>query len=288
MSNQQWVHLIIILIVASMSVIGWIVRRVREYQIQQQARMEQQRRREHALRTGRTELDDAESLAPQVIAMQRSGTAAPPRGSESIHDEARRRLQELAQKRRAELEAMARRAAGQAESPPTSPRPPTAAQRPAAPRPATRPVRPAAPGPGGAFPAPIGRAESDAAEARRRAEKKARAEAARRQALAEQAEERRAATEARAAQEARSRAESAGAAAPTVALEAEAGGPRRPPAGAGAGPALPALGRLSAGIGGAGAMDQWRRAIVMLEVLGPPPGLREPSAEAVLGAPRTF
>lgn len=266
MSNQQWVHLIIIVIVASMSVIGWAVRRLKEYQAQQQMKVDQQRRREHALRTGRAEPDDPGSLAA-------GGPIAagfpPSAGGGSIHDEARRRLQELAQKRKAELEAMARRAA--------------AGQRPAAPaRQKQAPARPAgAPRPS---PAPAGAggrlSESTVADARRRAAMEARSEQQHRQAAAEDAEAR-AEAKARAARQAKQREEASAEEKTAIGSLAAIETPARRAG-------LAGLGAIGAGRSATGvpSVEQWRRAIVMMEVLGPPPGLRGPGEEP--GLARTF
>ena len=267
MTSQQWVHVTIIIIVMGMSAISWAVRRFRDYQAKQQVKAAQQRQREQILRTGRGDanLESPVLLAPPVPA--RPDVSASPGGS--VHDEARRRLQELAQKRRAELEAMARRAAaGQPSQRPPAPRAPQ--------RGSSRPPAPPAPVVRAPKSDPQSRQTQASEDARRRADKQARAAEQRRRTEQDKAAQARDERDAAVRSEPSLLDESASDAAFRQASEAA----RQPTA-------TSALTRIGLGAATpARNIEQWRRAIVLMEVLGPPPGLRGPQIDP--GAPRTF
>jgi hypothetical protein len=86
--------------------IAFVVKKLQEQAAIKRAKDEHARRRVDALRTGR--LEDLEAPAPQVISSA-GGSPAP-----LSHQEATRRLQELAEHRRQQLEELRRRAAAQA------------------------------------------------------------------------------------------------------------------------------------------------------------------------------
>jgi len=132
---SNYVQLIVWALLISTSVIGWLVRLIAQKREEARVRLERRRQEEELLRTGR-----GDEIAPARPAMTAAAAPGP-----ASHDEARRRLQEIAQRRRIELQQMA----GPASSaPPVGPRPPTApiapASRPFQPRPDMRP-RPEAP-----------------------------------------------------------------------------------------------------------------------------------------------
>lgn len=258
MTRQQWTQLIIILLFVGFSVLSWAFRQLREYQQKQAARQAAERRRLEMLRTGRGE------ARAEVQQVEAAPLEAPPRAPD-LHDDARRRLQELAQRRRAELEAMARRAAGGAGGAGGSGAgAPMAGPRPATPVPVQR--TPQARGE-----RPVTKAEQQrraAEQARRRAEKQDkqdRIEAKRRAEQARVVERQRAEADAR--QTAAEQQTAASAAADALGTT-DPGRTARPALAAAIGAA-----RLGPGATPATA-EQWRRAIVLMSVLGPPAALR--------------
>lgn len=259
--NVNWVQLVVILIFVLMTVISWSYRKFKEHQANQARKTAAARRREQLLRTGRVD-DEPELPTRTVIA------TAQPAGSPNVHDDARRKLQELAAKRRRELEEIARRSSGGSTIAPA----PASGQRPgfpaARPRPASAPPTPSfSPPPQRTKPASRpqptpkprpARSPSPAEAARRDAESAARAAAARERAMRQRAAEAsEQADRARRAQAAADADQSAIAAA--AASRSVAQGLRPTPLGA-----------------AGGGLDQWRRAIVLMEVLGPPAADREP------------
>jgi colicin import membrane protein len=260
-SWQQIINIAIIVIVFGASALGWAVKQFGEYQAAKRAKAEALRRREQMLRTGR-----ADERAPTLLDEDRAAAQLSP-GAPSQHDDARRRLIELAQKRQAQLAEMARRAAGggQTASPPAMPTPrPMPVSRGGSPRPAVGP---------GQVRAGSGQPMVSADEQRRRAEKRAKAEAARkrseaqaRQQAAADAEDREAATRRAAAERAREAEEAA---------TAEGTGRRTNVAAA--------IGNLRLGAGSAqGNLERWRNAMILTEVLGPPLAMREAGRDGSL------
>lgn len=252
MTRQQWTQLIIILLFVGFSVLSWAFRQLREYQQKQAARQAAERRRLEMLRTGRGEAQADE----RPVAVAPPG--APPR-SPDLHDDARRRLQELAQRRRAELEEMARRAAGGSVA-----GAPMGGPRPATPVPVQRTPRA-----WGERPATKIEQERRAAEqARRRAEKQDkqdRSEARRRAEQARVVERQRAEADARQAAAEQQTAATAAADALGTSDPGRAGRPSL----------AMAIGAARLGPGSTPAtVEQWRRAVVLMSVLGPPTALR--------------
>ncbi len=266
MGNQQWVHLVIILLVVSMSVLSWLYRQFKAYQSNQAGKVAAQRRREQVLRTGRAD-------EPSV--------AVPPARGVSVHDDARKKLMELAARRKAQLEEMARRAAaggGVGSAPrPTAPLPAPVRRAPAAPspkRPIARPAQqPTPPQPVRGVPSQRQR-QAELEQARRRQELRARAEATRQRAERERAAREQAQT-------------AAGTTITTTEPNQPAEGPgieasQISDAGVVGQPRSTARSQLAATIAGLkmgantprAAAEAWRRAIVMTEILGPSIAMR--------------
>lgn len=249
-NNFQYIKLIIILLFVGFSVASFLYRKFKEQQQQQQAKLDALRRREQMLRTGRVEQDES---FPQPGSIEPPPQQQP--RPETPHDEARRRLQELAAQRRRELEAMTRRAAG---GPPTQAPSPPPVSRPFPARPiATRTTPPRSPVP----PRQTGNPNNAAEQARRQAQKAAKAEEARNRAERE-----------RQARDERARA--------TQALAADsASQPSAEPSPSSLSSPTGAIRILAAGVPvGSRRPEDWRRAIVMMELLAPPAGLRDDQA----------
>jgi hypothetical protein len=258
-------RLIITVLVLSFAGIAAVVKKAKEARAKRDAELRRQQRSDQILRTGRS--DGAPPELPNVA----SPTTRP-----ATAEDARKKLQELAERRRRELAEMMRRAqegkasapAPVANSPQSRPLPrpmpqPMRSAPPAAPRPAPRPVpqqqRPV-------ITPPRTMAEEAArrkqqAEAKRRAEREA---AARRQVAEEQKNLREAS--ARQAREVRDAAPAAAAyqVIPTT----------RPDASARQIAASGALGSALARIGGSSSAGDWRKAIILSELLHQPVGLR--------------
>lgn len=252
MTRQQWTQLIIILLFVGFSVLSWAFRQLREYQQKQAARQAAERRRLEMLRTGRGEARADEQR------VEARPLEAPPRAPD-VHDDARRRLQELAQRRRAELEAMARRAAGGSGG-----GAPKAGPRPATPVPVQRTPQARGERPG----TNVEQQRRAAEQARRRAEKlekQDRIEAKRKAEQAKVVERQRAEADAR---QAAAEQQTAASAAADALGTGESGRSGRPALATAIGAA-----RLGPGATPATA-EQWRRAIVLMNVLGPPAALR--------------
>jgi hypothetical protein len=283
MGNQQWVHFAVIILVLAMSAISWAIRQFRAYQAKQEVKTAAQRRREQMLRTGRT---DSTPVAPTM----RLETPTAP--SVSVHDDARRKLMELAAKRQAQLEEMARRAAAGGGGSPgsagprvggggsrgtfTPPRPVPPAPPPPRPQPTQRPI-PAhrqaqqAPRPGRQAPTPAAVAEN-----RRRQEAKARAEAARERSEREQYTREKATVEALAVKSNAEYTKATGS--PSIASSEITDASAMDLAADTRRSALAAaIGNLRMGAGSpAATLETWRRAIILTEILGSPPALRDP------------
>ncbi|MFN7020110.1 MAG: hypothetical protein ACK4WH_02120 [Phycisphaerales bacterium] len=247
-NNFQYIKLAIILLFVSISVISFLYRKFKEQQAAQEARNEALRRREQLLRTGRLEVPDAE----QTTVMVGLPNQVPPKPM-TVHDEARRRLQELAAQRRRELEGMARRAVGGGGPAPSAgqvlrpiPQPARPIQRSTAPPARTAPTQ---------RPRPQTAQADD--QSRRAAQKAAKAEETRQRAARQRADQERAAraAEARAAIEAASSSKAAA----QQPIEAGAGALR---------------GLAPIGAAGSRRPEDWRRAIVFMELLAPPKSMR--------------
>ena len=259
MTRQQWTQLIIILLFVGFSVLSWAFRQLREYQQKQAARQAAERRRMEVLRTGRADQPPAGEFAST-----RPAPAIPPQAPLDPHAEAPRRLQEPAQRRRAELEAMARRAAGGSGGGAPKAGPRTATPVPVQRTPQARGERPGT---------NVEQQRRAAEQARRRAEKlekQDRIEAKRKAEQAKVVERQRAEADAR--QTAAEQQTAASAAADALGT-GETGRAGRPALAAAIGAA-----RLGPGATPATA-EQWRRAIVLMNVLGPPAALRSDDQE---------
>lgn len=122
--GPQWtnyIQIIVIVLAVSASAIGALLKKLAEQRAVRNQKLARERERETMLRTGR--VDEQREQREAEFSAQ---TSAPPLPNIVPEDEARRRLQELAQRRRAELAEMARRAqsGGGAGAPPTAPTPP--------------------------------------------------------------------------------------------------------------------------------------------------------------------
>ncbi|GEM_PF-1637530 len=270
MNNQyQYIKVIIFVLFIMLSAISWAYRQFKAHQAKQTVNTTIQRQTEEMLRTGRTQ--GSEFAPPPAPTMApRSLSAAPPQqtsiGSPTVHDDARRKLQELASRRRRELEEMSRRAAGtpSANTPAQLSRPamqktdsrPAPAQRTSRPAPSQR-----AQVPQRAQPTP-----SRADQAQRESDRVARAAEARRRSERDQVDR----EQTRLEDEARNRSDDLSMAPnslasigilATQALRTGATSIRNTAV------AVPQ-----------GSLQDWRRAIAMLEVLGPPTSMRDPNS----------
>src|SRR5690349_17678952 len=98
----NYVHLLIILLFVSATVVQWVFRKVQEQAALKRAKNERERRVTEALRTGRTP-------APEPVVAQRVGV---PLSGPVSHADARKRLQELAERRQRQLEELRRAGQG--------------------------------------------------------------------------------------------------------------------------------------------------------------------------------
>jgi hypothetical protein len=245
--------------------IATVVRKAKEARAKRDTELRRQMRDEQVLRTGRP---DAPPALPNVA----SPTMRP-----STAEDARRKLQELAERRRRELAEMMRRAQqGKAATGGSMPAPPTPPQA----RPLPRPM-PQRPAPPTMRPAPIPQAQRNVitpprtfaeenlrrkqqAETKRRAEREA---DARRQVVEEQKTLRDAAD--------RSARETAPASTPNAYQSA-------PVAKAAATAARQAVvGAALSRVGGSTSAAEWRRAIVLSEILHAPVALRPTDEHAM-------
>lgn len=272
-----WAKILIFAIFIGFSVLSWIFKQLKEQNARKEVIRQRERAREEMLRTGRTEQGVPSGQALEADMQMQMPVSA---------DDAKRRLQEIAAKRRAELERLARSqgaggAGGSAGAPPTS-------APPMSPQPARMPPRPASMPPvakAGPMPAPVDLARQREEENRRRsAHQKAVRKAA-------EAEKRKAAAAAKVrAREAEARADEARQSdyAEQVAMEGRraasaAAASAGPSSGSGAGDGSAAQAAATAGRGmsaidsaltrtsaGAGQAADWRRAFVLSELLRPP------------------
>lgn len=113
--NTQWIRLIVIVALLSISVISWAAKKLAEQRQIKQAREARERLAEQVLRTGRTE----DGVAVSTVST--SPAAAAP-NQVAGHADARRRLQELAERRQRQLEELRRKQGqgGQGQSTVTS------------------------------------------------------------------------------------------------------------------------------------------------------------------------
>lgn len=114
--------LVLVLVVLSFSAIGWILRKAAEKRAAREVQVRRARQQEEMLRTGRAEPERSSTPARQADAPPVSAqTTYTPSAGAPAHDEARRRLQEIAAKRRAELAEISRRAAQSGQATPNPP-----------------------------------------------------------------------------------------------------------------------------------------------------------------------
>ena len=126
--SPQWIRYAIWAIIIGITVLSWLMRFIAQKRQEAQAKAARRRREEEVLRTGRSE--DGSPVSTTAHTVLTAGPAG--------HDEARRRLQEIAQRRRAELEQMARQQ--QPRQAPPAVAPPMARPAPAVARPARQPA----------------------------------------------------------------------------------------------------------------------------------------------------
>jgi hypothetical protein len=277
----NYIQLLVLLLVFAASAIGWVWRKYQEQREIQRIERDRERRRMEGYRTGKFDTDVAPTTfgvdtqqpkptmqAPGSPTIPAGGTAAP------TAEDVKRRLAELAERRRAELEALRKR--GQSGAPaPAAPAAPAPTRVPV--QPAQQPVQPVAqprPQPR-QQPQPV--APSRPAQQRRTLSPQ-QAEAERRKRAAAQAraedEERRRREQERSDQEAHEAREAA------FRRVAQAGETE-------AVPAKPAVATVGGALAGLGPVDsaeqaaQWRRAILMMEVLSPPVSAREDGARVL-------
>ncbi len=296
---SNWIEFVIIGLAISGSAIGWVIRKMSEKTAERRAEAERERRREEMLRTGRVEAGDRTPSAPTVFEAAAPAATAP--NAPVSHEDARRRLQELAERRRRELEEMRRRAAQgggagaspipplpapvfggarPSNAPPVRPTPRPAvlpgSRSPAA-RPTPRPVARAAPmGPtaGGNRPAPPDRdsavERANRAEAKRRAQQTKEGERATRARVDDTRKAAEVAERARRAAAAQAQQRAAHAASTERAASARPG----PVAAQGFGFDFRGL-RAAQGKPSPEGIRNLRRAVILAEIFGPPPGMRE-------------
>lgn len=263
-SNIPIDKIIIVLLVVGTSVASWAYRQFKQLQAQKQVKDAENRRREQILRTGRAEGGTPPTVAPI-----------------DENEMAKRRLQELVEQRRREMQAMAERQAqggsGQTQPPMVAPPSPVAPPRQVG-RPDPRPVVPppsAAPvgGPprpqqplGQRPPTPQSQTQNRVKRESQRKAEKDRAERARQAEIAERLRAQHAA--AAAAAQTISQQEAAADRAADRELNS---GVMKPPVSTAAIGASPL--RLIPGVGGTSA-EQLRRTVALMELLGPPVSLR--------------
>ncbi len=262
----QYMQLLVVLLVLLFSFLGWVFRKLKERREKAESEALRRRAREEALRTGRLETSTRAGTPAVPMSQSVPSTLQP-----SIEDDAKRRLAELAARRRRELAEMMKQGGGSAggagsgggstmSSPPpvvpTSPAPARTAP-PVAPRNSGQrtPTRP----------------PSIEQQQRAQRERAAREKAARDAAARERAEQQERQRQAR--EEALERAEREQAQRDADEVPHLRRGTRTP-----AEPA--AVARMSAAAakagGGVTAGADWRKAIVMAELLNRPLALREP------------
>lgn len=122
MSTLDILKLVAIFLFLTVSALSWLAKQLAEQKKIKNAKEAAQRREEQMLRTGRTE--DTVSTTPVLqgpveLSSAAGGGAAPP--VPSAHNDAKRRLQELAERRKAQLDELRRRQASAAQGGPTPP-----------------------------------------------------------------------------------------------------------------------------------------------------------------------
>lgn len=132
----NYIQIIVFALMISISIISWLVKLIAQKREEAKVIASKRRRQEEMLRTGRTE--DGSPIETAQATVAQAGPAS--------HEDAKRRLQEIAQRRRAELEQMSRGGPGVPPAPPARPtqnRPmgPAGPMFPSA-RPAPEPKRP--------------------------------------------------------------------------------------------------------------------------------------------------
>ena len=254
--GPQWtnyIQIIVIVLAVRASAVGALLKKLAEQRAVRNQKLARERERETMLRTGR--VDEQREQREAEFAAQ---TSAPPLPNIVPEDEARRRLQELAQRRRAELAEMERRA--RSSDAPT--RPMAQAER-RSPKPPP-PTRPAAPTP---------QSEQDVRRARAEAakDKAARDKAARKAAAAaeRQREQERRRREQAEREQARREADEVPHLSHERTIDATAISNLSARGGMGQ------RGRAGAGMGVAMTAEEWRKAFITAELLKPPLALRE-------------
>ncbi|MBY0311627.1 MAG: hypothetical protein K2W85_06130 [Phycisphaerales bacterium] len=100
---QQYIHLFVVVLIMLSSVFGWLFKRMKEQREKREADALRRRLQEETLRTGR----------PMSASMSAPPTASPSSTLQpSIEDEAKRKLAELAARRRRELAEMMKQSGG--------------------------------------------------------------------------------------------------------------------------------------------------------------------------------
>lgn len=257
----QYIQVAVWVLLLSLSFLGWLLRVIAQKRAESKVIQERKRREEEMLRTGRgmTEQGVEVQMAPPPTVQSPTATVA-------SADEAKRRLQELAQRRRAELQQMAERArqgGGSAAPPAPSGGPATG------PRPGMSPAEQARRRAAQQQKAAKARAAEQARQHRDRAAQTAQAQAQR--ARAEQERARREQAEREAAQREQMRRESAGASFdPVAAKKAERAGAAQAVPGRAGGQ------RSVVRLSGKPTIEEIRHAFVMSELLAPPLSERPP------------
>lgn len=274
----QYIQVAVWVLLLSLSFLGWLLRVIAQKRAESKVIQERKRREEEMLRTGRgmNEQGVDVQMAPSPAVQSPTSTVA-------SADEAKRRLQELAQRRRAELQQMAERAqqGGGSAAPPVPSGGPAAG-----PRPGMSPAEQARRRAAQQQKAAKARAAEQARQHRERAAQTAQAQAQRarveqeREARAQQERARREQVEREAAQREQMRRESAGASFdPVAAKKAERAGAAQAVPGRAGGQ------RAVVRISGRPSIEEIRHAFVMSEVLAPPLSERPPGEEDSMFAP---
>jgi hypothetical protein len=131
--NVPYIKIILAVVVALIYAVMFLLKKAQEQAAIKRAKDDQARRRLDELRTGRVE---QESVASTVVVGSQEGNPTP-----LSHQEATRRLQELAERRRQQLDELRKRAAAQGQPVPTS-LPPATVPAPQQARPAKPQARP--------------------------------------------------------------------------------------------------------------------------------------------------
>lgn len=233
-------QIIIFIIVMLGYAVSFIFKKLQEQAALKRAKEERERRRVEELRTGRVE----HSGEPVV-------TAATPAPAPPSHQDAARRLQEIAERRRQQLEELRRRALGQGSAPTAPPPSPPVAP------PSAQPTRQPARVPRQGTPSAPARSARPPSRAKRQADQPSVSEEAR--------PERRTSVE----RETSSRGESSRSVAPGSSFPPASLFPQAPDTARRTSPASVKVGNTKL------AASDMRRAMILMEVLSPPVSLRD-------------